>query len=151
MNGLVKMDFNKYEKYIRIGHTATKNADGSYSCSDLQDFPTPSMLGRTLHDVDKDAYTDLKGYTHRNRVRHDVEDIAITYYTLSPNDEQYILNRISPVWVYVELTDKKTGQKKVHKMYASDKAWNVQQVMYDEETGKWYERDVDFQFSLVEE
>ena len=79
MKGLIQMDFNKYESYIRVGHTATENKDGSYTCTDLEDFPTPQDLGRILHDVDKDAYTDLRGYTHRNRVRHDVEDIALSY------------------------------------------------------------------------
>jgi len=102
-----RIDYNKYEKYIRIGHTATK-VNGEWVCSDLQDFPTPSELGRVLHDVDVDAFTDLKGYTQRNRVRHDVEDITLTYYTLGDRDEKYILNRINPAWVYVELTDKKT-------------------------------------------
>lgn len=148
---LVRMNYNKYEKYIRVGHNGTRNADGSYSCSDLQDFPTPSVLGRTLHDVDKDAYTDLRGYTHRNRVRHDVEDITLGFNIQSPDDESYILNRISPDWIYVELTDKKTKQKKVHKMYASDKQWDVQMVMYDKENDFWYEQDTDFTFSLVEE
>ena len=44
------------------------------------------------------------------------------------NDIAYILNRISPEWIYVELIDKKTQQKKVHKMYASDKEWNTFRV-----------------------
>lgn len=138
-----KIDFNKYESYIRIAH----NADGS----DLANFPTPSALGRALRDVDLDAYTDLKGYTQRNRIRHDVEQITLTYNVLSPNDERYILNRISPVWVYVELTDKKTGQKTLHKMYASDKEWNVHKVQYDETTNSWYEQDAEFEVTLTEQ
>lgn len=101
-----KIDYNKYEKYIRVGHTATQNPDGSYTCTDLEDFPTPSILARTLHDVDKDAFTDLEGYTQRNRVRHDVEDLELSYNILSDDDIAYILNRISPVWIYVELIDK---------------------------------------------
>ena len=104
-------NYNKYEKYIRVGHTLNPsnpgNAEDGYNCTDLADFPTPSVLGRALHDVDKDAFTDLEGYTHRNRVRHDVEDISLSYNVLSDADEAYILNRISPEWIYVELTDKK--------------------------------------------
>lgn len=138
----IKMDFNKYEDYIRVGH----KADGS----DLADFPTPSAIGRSLKDVDLDAYTDLKGYTQRNRIRHDVEQITLSYNVLSPTDEAYILNRISPVWIYVELTDKKTGQKTIHKMYASDKDWNVQWAMKNSD-GSWYEQDVDFQVTLTEQ
>lgn len=138
----IKQDFNKYESYIRIGH----KADGS----DLADFPTPSTISRGLRDVDLDAFTDLRGYTQRNRVRHDVEQITLGYNVLSPEDEAYILNRISPVWVYVELTDKKTQQKKVHKMYASDKEWNVRWAEQDE-NGNWYEQDVEFTVTLTEQ
>lgn len=138
----IKMNFNKYESYIRVGH----QSDGS----DLADFPTPSSIGRSLKDVDLDAYTDLKGYTQRNRIRHDVEQITLGYNVLSPEDEAYILNRISPVWVYVELTDKKTQQKKVHKMYASDKEWNVRWAKQDE-NGNWYEQDVEFTVTLTEQ
>lgn len=138
-----KMDFNKYESYIRIGH----QSDGS----DLANFPTPSAVGRALRDVDLDAYTDLRGYTQRNRIRHDVEQITLSYNVLSPNDERYILNRISPAWVYVELTDKKTGQRAIHKMYASDKEWNVHKVQYDESTNSWYEQDIEFEVTLTEQ
>lgn len=139
---LIKQDYNKYESYIRIGH----RADGS----DLENFPTPSALGRSLKDVDLDAFTDLKGYTQRNRIRHDVEQITLSYSVLSPNDERYILNRISPVWFYVELTDKKTGGKSIHKMYASDKDWNVKRVARNTD-GSWYEQDVDFEVTFTEQ
>lgn len=144
------MNYAKYEDYIRIGHNGTKNADGSYSCSDLQNFPTPSNFPRQLHDVDKDPFTDLKGYTHRNRVRHDVEDIEFTYNVLSDEDEAYILNRISPEWIYVEIFDKKTKSKKIHKMYASDKKWDTFKIWKDE-NGDWQTEDIAFSFSLVEE
>jgi hypothetical protein len=144
------MNYNKYEDYIRVGHTATQDANGNWICTDLQDFPTPSTFGRTLHDVDVDAYTDLEGYTQRNRVRHDVEDVSIAYSILSDEDEQYILNRISPDWIFVELTDKKTGQKKVHKMYASDKEWDTFAIVKDQ-NDVWHTQDVEFGFSLVEQ
>ena len=138
-----KIDFNKYESYIRVGHLANG--------SDLANFPTPSSIGRALRDVDLDAYTDLRGYTQRNRVRNDVEQITLNYNVLSPTDESYILNRIQPQWIYVELTDKKTGNKSIHKMYASDKEWNVQKVQYDSSSQKWYEQDVDFAVTLTEQ
>lgn len=138
-----KIDFNKYESYIRVAHNS--------NYSDAQNFPTPSSVGRSLKDVDLDAYTDLTGHTQRNRVRHDVEQITLGFNVLSPNDEQYILNRISPEWIYVELTDKKTGNKAWHKMYASDKDWNVHRVMYDSSTNKWYEQDQDFEVTLTEQ
>lgn len=142
-------NYNKYENYIRVGHTAT-GSYGNYVCTDLQDFPTPSALTRNLHDVDKDAFTALDGFTKRNRVRHDAEDIELSYSVLSDADEQYILNRISPEWIYVELTNKKTGQKTVHKMYASDKKWDTFRIWKDS-NNNWHTEDVDLTFSLVEE
>ena len=148
---MVLRNYNKYENYIRIGHTAT-GSPGNYVCTDLEDFPTPAgPFKRILHDVDVDAYTDLRGYTHRNRVRHDVEDFTLVFPILSDADEQYILNRISPEWIYVELKDKKTGERKVHKMYASDKEWNVHRVQFDNSTNKWYEQDVEFEVTLTEQ
>ena len=105
------IDYAKYENYIKVGN----------SSNSLQNFPTPSSIGITLHDVDKDPFTDLQGYTHRNRVRHDVYDIELGYSALSDNDLAYILNAISNQWVYIQLIDKKTKQPSVHKVYASDR------------------------------
>lgn len=135
------MNYNKYETYIRVGH----QADGS----DLQNFPTPSTLSTTLHDLDKDPFTDLEGYTHRNRVRHDVLDIEISYEVLSDDDIQYILNRISPVWIYIELIDKKTQQKSLHKVYASDKSFDTFKAWYD--NNGWHEIKSAFTVSFVEQ
>ena len=68
-------DYNKLENYIRVGNSA----------SNLANFPTPSSIGYLLADVDKDPFTDLKGYTHRNRVRHDVLSLEVNYAILSEN------------------------------------------------------------------
>lgn len=135
---MVIMNYNKYENYIRVGHQATQDGNGNWVCSDLQDFPTPSTFGRTLHDVDVDAYTDLEGYTQRNRVRHDVEDIALAYGIVSDEDENYILNRISPEYIYVELIDKKerTNVTDTHgyKKYTKSNAF----YWYDSANNKMY-------------
>lgn len=144
------IDFSKYENYIRVGHNGVDLGNHTYSCSDLQDFPTPSTLGITLHDVDKDPFTDLEGYTHRNRVRHDVYDIEIGYSILSDNDLAYILNRISPEWIYIELIDKKTLQRSVHKVYASDKSFNAFRVVRDQ-NNNWRTLEQAFSVSFVEE
>lgn len=138
----------KYENYIRIGHNAT-GSHGNYVCTDLEDFPTPTSMTRRLHDQDLDAFTDLEGYTHRNRVRHDVEDFDIGFAVLNDDDGAYILNRISPEWIYVELTDKKTKQKSIHKMYASDKEWSTYHAWLV--NGEWREANLDFSVSFVEE
>ena len=134
------VDYNKYENYIRMGNSANS----------LQDFPTPSSIGVTLHDVDKDAFTDLQGYTHRNRVRHDVYDIELGYNILSDNDLAFILNAISNEWVYIELIDKKTLTRSVHKVYASDKQFNTFRVVKDN-NNNWRTIEQAFTVTLVEE
>lgn len=103
-------NYAKYEDYIRIGHTATEsvgeNNERIYTCTDLEDFPTPSSMSPTYHDVDLDPFTDLEGYTSRNRVRSDVNDYELGWNYLSDDDLAYILTRIKPQWIYVELIDK---------------------------------------------
>jgi len=136
------VDYNKYEDFIRVGWLP----DGS----DLQNFPTPSAFGRTLHDLDLDAYTNLQGYTERNRVRNNVEDIALGFNIASDNDLSYILERINKVWIYVELTDKRTKQKKLCKMYASDKTFDCWKAWKDG-SNNWHTEHIDFAFSLVEQ
>ena len=146
----IDTDYAKYESFIRVGQSGTQNDDMSYSSSDLANFPTPSSLATTLADVDKDPFTDLQGYTHRNRVRHDVLSIEIGYQILSDNDLAYILNRISPEWIYIELTNKKTKVKTVHKMYASDKKFDCFHAWIDN-SGNWHEKSEAFSVTFVEE
>jgi hypothetical protein len=134
------IDYNKYENYIRVGN----------SPSSLRDFPTPSTLGVTLHDVDKDAFTDLQGYTHRNRVRHDVYDIQLGYNVLSDADLAFILNAISNEWIYIELKDLKTQQRSVHKVYASDKQKDTMRIFKDN-NNNWHAINQAFSVTLVEE
>ena len=92
----------------------------------------------------------MQGYTHRNRVRHDVLSLELGYSVLSDEDLQTILNAISNVWIYVEIKDKKTLQRSVHKMYASDKKFNAFRVWKDD-NNNWQEEEQDFTVTLVEE
>lgn len=143
----------KYDSCIRISHDP--NWSGEYGSYEIDpdswvDMPVPTALNRRLHDVDVDAFTDLLGFTHRNRVRNDVEDFDLGYAVLNDTDEQTLLNLIQPEWIFVELVDKKTGQKAIHKMYASDKQWNVYHL-YKDENQNWHEVNTEFSFSLVEE
>lgn len=149
----------KYSTVIRIAHDeyrdGVRSVSGSYGNYTVQDWAwhnlaVPTALNRRLHDADVDAFTDILGFTHRNRVRHDVEDFDLGYAVLNDEDEQTLLNLIDPEWIYVELIDKKTGQKKIHKMYASDKEWNVYHL-YQDSNNDWHEVNTDFAFSLVEE
>lgn len=135
-----KYQYGKYENYIRIGA----------SSSSLSSLPTPSSIGYTYSDVDKDAFTDLQGYTHRNRVRHDVLQLEISWEILGEQDISTILSQLDPVWVYVEVLDKHTRQKSVYKMYASDKKFNTFRAWKDS-SNNWHEVSQAFSVTLVQE
>ena len=137
------------ENYIRIGHNAT-GSYGNYVCTDLADFPTPSEMPYTLNDVDKDPFTDLAGFTHRNRVRIDVLTVDLNYKYMTDEIQAYILQRIQPEWFYVELINPKTKRKEIHKMYASSKSTNVLKATKDE-NGNYINEYISFQVTLVEE
>lgn len=125
------IDYNKYENYIKVGNDE----------NDLNSFPTPSSIGYALYDVDKDAFTDLQGYTHRNRVRHDVIGYELGYNVLSDADLAFILNAISNQWIYIELTDK----KQVNHTTDENDYWKLigkgdeATYWYDTETGTIYD------------
>lgn len=141
----------RYEPYIRISHYATGEFPNYIvKETDWQNFPMPTSMTRRLHDVDVDAFTDLEGFTHRNRVREDVEDFDVGFAVLNDDDEANLLNMIAPEWFYVELINKKTKQKSVHKMYASDRQWDVYHVWKDS-NGDWVEANEAFSVSFVEE
>lgn len=139
------------EKYIRVSHRATGSA-GNYvvNPSDWVNFPTPSDMPYTLNDVDKDPFTDLQGYTHRNRVRTDVLTVDLNYNYLNEDEIAYVLQTISPEWFYIEIIHPKTNQRSIHKVYASSKSVSVRTVKQD--SNQNYHNDyVSFGVTLVEQ
>ena len=151
---LVNIDVNKVqylENYIRVSHTAT-GSYGNYVVdeNDWINFPTPSEMPYTLNDVDKDPFTDLTGFTHRNRVRIDVLTFDLNYNYLNDDTQAYVLQVIEPEWFYVEIINPKTKSKQIKKVYASSKKTNVRVVRKDE-NDNYYNDYIDFQVTLVEE
>lgn len=137
---MLEYRYGKYENYIRVGEVG-----GS-----LQNFPTPSAIGYGYRDVDKDPFTDLEGYTHRNRVRHDVLQLECSWQTLGEEDIAFILNSISSDWINIEVLDKHTRQKKVYKVYASDKEFNTFRAWKDS-SGNWHEVSNAFTVTFTEQ
>lgn len=137
--------------YIRISHVASGDY-GNYVVNenDWLTFPTPSEMPYTLNDVDKDPFTDLLGFTHRNRVRTDVITFDCNYSYLNDDTQAYILQAIEPEWFYVELINPKTKVKEIHKFYASSKKTDVRLVKRDS-NGNVYNDYAAFQVTMVEE
>lgn len=113
-------------------------------------FPTPSEMPYTLNDVDKDPFTDLQGFTHRNRVRIDVITFDCNYKYLDEDTQAYILQVIEPEWFYAEIINPKTKTKEIHKVYASSKKTDVR-VARKDENDRYYNDYIDFQVTMVEE
>lgn len=151
MENIITQNVQHLEKYIRISHTATGEY-GKYVVAekDWITFPTPSEMPYTLNDVDKDPFTDLSGFTHRNRVRIDVLTFDLIYKYMNEDTQAYILQAIEPEWFYVEIIHPKKKTRTIHKMYASSKGTNVMRVTQDE-NGNYINEYVDFQVTLVEE
>ena len=114
------------------------------------DFPTPSEMPYTLNDVDKDPFTDLQGFTHRNRVRVDVLTFDCNYKYLDEDTQAYVLQVIEPEWFYCEIINPKTKAREIHKFYASSKGTNVR-IVREDTNHNWYNDYVDFQVTMVEE
>ena len=148
------INMNKVEylqNYIRVSHKAT-GSYGNYQVaeSDWLNFPTPSEMPYTLNDVDKDPFTDLRGFTHRNRVRIDVITVDLNYNYLNDDTQAYIIKNIKPQWFYIEIIHPETKEKVIKKVYASSKKTNVR-IAKQDTNGNWYNDYVGFQVTLVEE
>ena len=124
----LKTTYGKYENYIRVGEVG----------GTLYDLPTPSSVSYSFKDVDKDPFTDLQGYTQRNRVRHDVLQITFVWDTLGEDDIQYILNKVGSQWIDLECLDKHTKQKHRYKVYASDKDFDTWRAWKDN-NNQWHD------------
>lgn len=135
-----KYQYGEYDNYIRVGT----------SPSSLTSLPAPSTVGYTFSDVDKDPFTDLQGYTHRNRVRHDVLQLELGWSALGEQDVANILYLIGEPWSYVEVLNKHTNQKEVYKMYASDKKFNTFTAFKDQ-SGNWHEVNQAFKVTMIQE
>lgn len=53
----------------------------------------------SANDVDLDAYTNTKGYTIRNRVRHDVPSLDFNVGTMTGEEFHNFLSRTTNVWL----------------------------------------------------
>lgn len=82
-------------------------------------FPYTPVHNAGQNDVDLDAYTNTKGYTIRNRVRHDVKTLDFVIPTMSGAEMKALMEMRSPVWFTATFFDEAEWQI-VHKtMYCS--------------------------------
>lgn len=83
-------------------------------------FPYTPVHDAGQNDVDLDAYTNTKGYTIRNRVRHDVKTLDFVIPTMSGAEMKALMEMRNPVWFTATFFDEAEWQI-VHKtMYCSN-------------------------------
>nr|DAI31740.1 MAG TPA: hypothetical protein [Bacteriophage sp.] len=111
-------------------------------------FPFTPVHEAGQNDVDKDAYTNLKGYTVRNRVRHDVKTLDFNIPTMTGAELKQLLNMRSPVWFQCTFFDESEWKIVTKKMYCSSPKYKKYYIDKNNPLNNIY---TDVQFGFVEE
>ena len=96
-----------------------------YSISNVNSLPEHEV---SANDVDLDAYTNTKGKTIRNRVRHDVASIDFSVPTMTGEELHNLFQRTTnewldcyffyePSWNFVSKKMYRSGTVKLHKYF----------------------------------
>lgn len=111
-------------------------------------FPFTPVHEAGQNDVDKDAYTNLKGYTVRNRVRHDVKTLDFNIPTMTGAELKQLLNMRNPVWFQCTFFDESEWKIVTKKMYCSSPKYKKYYIDKNNPLNNIY---TDVQFGFVEE
>ena len=87
-------------------------------------FPFTPVHDAGQNDVDLDAYTNLKGKTVRNRVRHDVKTLDFNIPTMTGAELKKLLDMRNPVWFQCTFFDESEWKIVTKKMYCSSPKCN---------------------------
>jgi hypothetical protein len=112
------------------------------------EFPFTPLHDAGQNDVDLDAYTNLKGKTVRNRVRHDVKTLDFNIPTMSGQELKQLLEMRTPVWFQCSFFDESEWKMVTKKMYCSSPKYTKYYIDKDNPLNNIY---TDVQFGFVEE
>lgn len=112
------------------------------------EFPFTPLHDAGQNDVDLDAYTNLKGKTVRNRVRHDVKTLDFNIPQMSGQELKQILEMRNPVWFNCTFFDESEWKMVTKKMYCSSPKYTK---YYIDKTNPLNNIYTDVQFGFVEE
>lgn len=88
---------NDYTKlYIRPWGSSESFQEFPYKINGVNTLPEHDV---GANDVDLDSYTNLAGYTIRNRVRHDVATLEFKVSVMTGEELHNLLNMTSNVWL----------------------------------------------------
>lgn len=82
-------------------------------------FPYTPVHDAGQNDVDLDAYTNTKGYTIRNRVRHDVKTLDFNVETMTGAEMKQLMEMRNPKWFNCTFFDEAEWKIVTKKMYCS--------------------------------
>lgn len=111
-------------------------------------FPFTPVHEAGQNDVDLDAYTNLKGKTVRNRVRHDVKTLDFNIPTMTGAELKKILDMRNPVWFQCTFFDESEWKIVTKKMYCSSPKYKKYYIDKNNPLNNIY---TDVQFGFVEE
>lgn len=111
-------------------------------------FPYTPVHDAGQNDVDLDAYTNTKGYTIRNRVRHDVKTLDFVVPTMSGAEMKQLMQMRSPVWFNCTFFDEVEWEIVTKKMYCSSPTYTKYYIDPVDPLENIY---TDVQFGFVEE
>ena len=111
-------------------------------------FPYTPEHDAGQNDVDLDAYTNTKGYTVRNRVRHDVKTLDFNIPTMTGEELKQLLEMRNPVWFQCTFFDEAEWAMVTKKMYCSSPTYHKYYIDAQNPLKNIYQ---DVQFSFVEE
>ena len=112
------------------------------------EFPFTPLHDAGQNDVDLDAYTNLKGKTVRNRVRHDVKTLDFNIPSMTGAELKQLLDMRSPVWFQCSFFDESEWQMVTKKMYCSSPKYTKYYIDKNNPLNNIY---TDVQFGFVEE
>lgn len=112
------------------------------------EFPFTPVHEAGQNDVDLDAYTNLKGKTVRNRVRHDVKTLDFNIPSMTGAELKQLLDMRSPVWFQCSFFDESEWQMVTKKMYCSSPKYTKYYIDKNNPLNNIY---TDVQFGFVEE
>ena len=101
-----------------------------------------------FNDVDLDAYTNTKGKTIRNRVRHDVKTLDFNIPTMTGAEMKQLMEMRSPVWFQCTFFDEAEWKMVTKKMYCSSPKYTKYYIDKTDPLKNIYQN---VQFGFVEE
>ena len=123
---------------------------------DGEEFPySPDGVNNTIpeldagqNDVDLDSFTNTKGKTIRNRIRHDVKTLDFSVPTMNGAEMKKLMELRNPVWFQCTFFDEAEWGFVTKKMYCSSPKYHKYYIDKQDPLKSIY---TDVQFGFVEE